>query len=684
MVRHRGGGSGSYSLFTASASTPRPCSWFGVGNGVFWIKGHKRKPNLALGHLISYVIETKYQLQYPAPLNLPTLFYSNSSFNTLHSTHLHPEDEEPRGAEEEEAHAPAPVPDPTPLCQHSQLDQLVGRFDRWETRFNAYVAAQEQQHSKDMARYEQHRTEDLARFDSYITHQQQQHDQDITWFNAQFTTLASYFQQPPPPPPYDDQDPLNQRSDEQTKPVQDSVGEEKEVGVEKAERGGKSEVAMGDQPPAGKTPGTKQRQREKHCRAAYVAAEKQVLLPEKAFSMGETLKTTCSIFGKTLKIDNATSSGSRPSVARILVELDVTKKYLDKIWIGPDTIEYVQSVSLEDFSMYYTHYYSLGYLKAECRSLHSNFDSPIVPPLTIKVNNMLGVGGEVVRVLPGPAEVPYDLMVVAPVGIVCDDSRVHDLVVELDIVVSIEANELELKVDSNIALVLISPLMDNEIGTSDPKVGEAIEPHNCLTNRVGCSSDSPAPLGDINEGVIPLSYSGDDSFAINGSRGDCFLEGLISSNAVCIGKESDGVRGHLVGVPLIVISSTSLLAHLAGGSNLDQCDWLDLKEVGFLLKPPRTSHIRVIKGRDDEDFGSVSHGAPDFPSPSRPLARSSTAPDYFLLPYPTIAPTGSVQPQQPYSTSKPHPTCIEPAEIHSLSNPYGRKAPKTPIASSNL
>ncbi|PKU69858.1 hypothetical protein MA16_Dca017148 [Dendrobium catenatum] len=85
--------------------------------------GHKRKPNLALGHLIAYVLETKYQLQYPAPPNLPTLFYSNNSFNTLHSTRLHLGDEEPQGAEEEEAPALAPVLDPIPLRQYSQFDQ---------------------------------------------------------------------------------------------------------------------------------------------------------------------------------------------------------------------------------------------------------------------------------------------------------------------------------------------------------------------------------------------------------------------------------------------------------------------------------------------------------------------------------------------------------------------------------
>ncbi|PKU75380.1 hypothetical protein MA16_Dca022043 [Dendrobium catenatum] len=103
---------------------------------------HKRKPNLALGHIIAYVLETKYQLQYLIPPNLPTLFYSNSSFSTLHITRLHPGDEEPRGAGEEEAPALAPIPDPIPLHQQSPVDQLIERFDRWETRFDAYVAAQ--------------------------------------------------------------------------------------------------------------------------------------------------------------------------------------------------------------------------------------------------------------------------------------------------------------------------------------------------------------------------------------------------------------------------------------------------------------------------------------------------------------------------------------------------------------
>ncbi|PKU83359.1 hypothetical protein MA16_Dca023287 [Dendrobium catenatum] len=59
-------------------------------------------------------------------------------------------DEEAQGAEEEEA--PVPNPAAVPLRQHSQLDQLVERFDQWETLFEAYVAAQEQQLIEDIIR----------------------------------------------------------------------------------------------------------------------------------------------------------------------------------------------------------------------------------------------------------------------------------------------------------------------------------------------------------------------------------------------------------------------------------------------------------------------------------------------------------------------------------------------------
>ncbi|XP_028548136.1 uncharacterized protein LOC114578815 [Dendrobium catenatum] len=48
-----------------------------------------------------------------------------------------------------------------------------------------------------------------------------------------------------------------------------------------------------------------------------------------------------SLFGRTLKSDTANVYGSHPSVARILVEFDITKKFPDKIWVGSPNFVYI-------------------------------------------------------------------------------------------------------------------------------------------------------------------------------------------------------------------------------------------------------------------------------------------------------------------------------------------------------
>ncbi|KAL0910736.1 hypothetical protein M5K25_018820 [Dendrobium thyrsiflorum] len=77
-----------------------------------------------------------------------------------------------------------------------------------------------------------------------------------------------------------------------------------------------------------------------------------------------------SIFGRPLKIDHATSTGSKPSVARVLVELDVSKYFPDKVWVGPDILGFIQSVVMEELPSYCSHCKSLGHSKLECHFLH--------------------------------------------------------------------------------------------------------------------------------------------------------------------------------------------------------------------------------------------------------------------------------------------------------------------------
>ncbi|KAL0928476.1 hypothetical protein M5K25_000360 [Dendrobium thyrsiflorum] len=100
-----------------------------------------------------------------------------------------------------------------------------------------------------------------------------------------------------------------------------------------------------------------------------------------------------SIFGRPLKIYQATSIGSRPSVALILVELDVSIQHPDKAWVGPDNLGYVQSVVLENVPSYCSHCKALDHSNADCLVLHlhltpfdivpeSAVEPVVVPPVS--------------------------------------------------------------------------------------------------------------------------------------------------------------------------------------------------------------------------------------------------------------------------------------------------------------
>ncbi|KAH0460782.1 hypothetical protein IEQ34_008357 [Dendrobium chrysotoxum] len=67
------------------------------------------------------------------------------------------------------------------------------------------------------------------------------------------------------------------------------------------------------------------------------------------------------LFGRPLKVDNATPVGSRPSLARVMVELDITKKYPKKVWLGLDKFGHIQSVEMEAFHPFCDHCKALGH-----------------------------------------------------------------------------------------------------------------------------------------------------------------------------------------------------------------------------------------------------------------------------------------------------------------------------------
>ncbi|KAL0910027.1 hypothetical protein M5K25_020954 [Dendrobium thyrsiflorum] len=92
-----------------------------------------------------------------------------------------------------------------------------------------------------------------------------------------------------------------------------------------------------------------------------------------------------STFGRPLKVDNATSVGSRPSLTQVLMELEISKNYPKQIWLGPEKSGYIQRVQMEVFPAFCVWCKRLGHLRGECSS------ASLSDPLT-HVNHVLSVG----------------------------------------------------------------------------------------------------------------------------------------------------------------------------------------------------------------------------------------------------------------------------------------------------
>ncbi|KAH0466622.1 hypothetical protein IEQ34_003860 [Dendrobium chrysotoxum] len=56
-----------------------------------------------------------------------------------------------------------------------------------------------------------------------------------------------------------------------------------------------------------------------------------------------------------LKSNNVMANGTRPSIAKVLMELDITKQYPSSVCFGPKNFGYVQKVVTKDFPPFYEH-----------------------------------------------------------------------------------------------------------------------------------------------------------------------------------------------------------------------------------------------------------------------------------------------------------------------------------------
>ncbi|KAI0516225.1 hypothetical protein KFK09_008897 [Dendrobium nobile] len=99
-----------------------------------------------------------------------------------------------------------------------------------------------------------------------------------------------------------------------------------------------------------------------------------------------------SLFGRTLKSDITAALVSRPSFARIFVELDVTKKYPDIILVGSPNTGYIQSLIFYDIPHFCMHCNSLGHLKEDFWILHPHLNS-VSKPVSVSVSALCALPG---------------------------------------------------------------------------------------------------------------------------------------------------------------------------------------------------------------------------------------------------------------------------------------------------
>ncbi|PKU59601.1 hypothetical protein MA16_Dca023458 [Dendrobium catenatum] len=100
------------------------------------------------------------------------------------------------------------------------------------------------------------------------------------------------------------------------------------------------------------------------------------------FFNAKVLHALGSIFGRPLQTDKSTASRTRPSVARVLVEVDITKKHAKEVWMGSKAFGYLQKVEFEKVPDFCNHCKTHGHAISKCFKLH--------PELKKHSNNSLG------------------------------------------------------------------------------------------------------------------------------------------------------------------------------------------------------------------------------------------------------------------------------------------------------
>ncbi|KAH0457530.1 hypothetical protein IEQ34_012845 [Dendrobium chrysotoxum] len=268
-----------------------------------------------------------------------------------------------------------------------------------------------------------------------------------------------------------------------------------------------------------------------------------------------------SIFSKPLKIDSATSIGSWPSMARVLVELDITKSYLDKVWLGPEKLGYVQQVVMEEFPPFCASCKCIEYVVGNCLVV------------SIELGNVGHVAGSD-NVLLGNSSnsniAPVDSVVVA----VEPGSPALRLCVG-------EAGELNCGNNLKASFSCVDAVADPRELSLEVNSGDVVpsSPISPIQELVGYGGSSPFTFVERDVVSSPVNLDSNVSIYVQFE----FFPNVIS--------EGDAT---FTNIPISVMSSNELKAHVAKSvknSVLVQTDWLVLDDS------------LSSSGREEEDLG---------------------------------------------------------------------------------
>ncbi|KAL0903851.1 hypothetical protein M5K25_025905 [Dendrobium thyrsiflorum] len=339
------------------------------------------------------------------------------------------------------------------------------------------------------------------------------------------------------------------------------------------------------------------------------------------------------MFGRPLKVDNATFVGSRPSLARVLVELDISKNYPKQICLGPEKSGYIQRVQMEVFPAFCESCKHLGHLKGECSFASlSDLLTHMNPVLSVgKANsnalvvsslvvNKEGAGGILSVVgLPVDTNVPVNVLGVSSLAVnevgVAGDPNEVGLLVDTSVVLGVGCDVGSVALAPVGTVVSVTEFLHvggvNEEScnpvvnavASGLKEGTCINLGNVgidfIVLNVGAMCHSPCLDNHVSTpspSLTNVNADDEEEFCLLSLRPVVICDALdtkgveISNGVIHEGTEVEVVvspsvnlplPSTFVDIPISVVSNAELKAHLAlsvNNSYVDHSDWLNVTD----------------------------------------------------------------------------------------------------------